>query len=414
MPDRQTRMTRGYVYYLDGAGGGGLISNWSGGLRDGLRAAGYNGAGEMFRWQTGLGVAADQVSSESYKRSKAAELARKIQEYRREQPKAPVTLVALSAGTAIAAFTLESLPPTCPVDAVILVGASISSDYELTKALQRVREHIYVFTSEKDSVLAHLVPMAGTADRRSGSVPAAGLRGFTHPPRKSPEMRKQYAKIVYVQWRPEFMEKGWRGGHTDVLSTAFVEYQIAPLITTNVARRPEAKPVAGAGLVPNPDYDRWSRFPEGSYAVLEGHQTIGNVRRPVRVTSTLDRKSAGQLVIERSYAMLDEDPAWPQRVQSFYEEELIKPSAHPQTHPNAKIVKQLNQNVTAADGTWDCSVSTVQARDDFAEWGRDIEATLHQNTSVPGGIVKASLRSHKGSKPFEFEGQLVEWKVAGQ
>jgi len=75
MPDRAERMTCGYVYYLDGAGGGGLISNWSGGLRQGMLAAGYNGAGEIFRWNTGMGVVADQDSSVDYKRGKATECA---------------------------------------------------------------------------------------------------------------------------------------------------------------------------------------------------------------------------------------------------------------------------------------------------------------------------------------------------
>ncbi len=109
-PDREVRMTRGYVYYLDGAGGGGALKNYSGGVRKGLVDAGYDGSGEMFRWQTDLGVGADQVASESYKRSKARKLAKQIQEYKQEHPNAPVTLMGLSAGTAIAVFALEKLP----------------------------------------------------------------------------------------------------------------------------------------------------------------------------------------------------------------------------------------------------------------------------------------------------------------
>ena len=75
MPDRAERMTRGYIYYLDGAGGGGAVSNWAGGVKQGLLDAGYNGAGEVFKWNTGLGVVPDQDSSVEYKRSKAAECA---------------------------------------------------------------------------------------------------------------------------------------------------------------------------------------------------------------------------------------------------------------------------------------------------------------------------------------------------
>jgi hypothetical protein len=69
----------GYVYYLDGAGGGSAIQNWSGGVRKGLLAAGYNVFGEMFGWETGLGPLVDQQAGVDYKRSKAKELARHIQ-----------------------------------------------------------------------------------------------------------------------------------------------------------------------------------------------------------------------------------------------------------------------------------------------------------------------------------------------
>ena len=109
MPDREVRMTRSYVYYLDGAGGGGLISNWGRGLRQGFLDAGYDGAGEMFRWETGWGVIADQDSSVEYKRGKAAECAEQIRQYKQKYPNAPVTLIGLSAGTAVVTFTLESM-----------------------------------------------------------------------------------------------------------------------------------------------------------------------------------------------------------------------------------------------------------------------------------------------------------------
>ncbi len=190
MPDREIRMTRSYLYYLDGAGGGRPLSNWSGGVRQGLLDAGYNGAGEMFSWNTGLGVVADQDASVEYKRQKAAELAQQIQQYTREHPGAPVTLMGLSAGTAVAVFTLETLPVNCPVNNVVLLGASISATHDLTQALQRVSNRMYVFTSEKDAVLAFLVPSAGTADREQG-VPSAGLYGFParrRPP--APSMRR--------------------------------------------------------------------------------------------------------------------------------------------------------------------------------------------------------------------------------
>src|SRR6185295_1732301 len=129
-----------------------------GGVRKGLVDAGYNGAGEIFRWNTGLVVIADQTASNEYKRKKADELANAIQEYKRAQPQAPVTLMGLSAGTAIVAYALEELPANVSVETVIMLSGSLSSEHDLTSALAHVRGKMYIFTSERDEVLNVLVP----------------------------------------------------------------------------------------------------------------------------------------------------------------------------------------------------------------------------------------------------------------
>jgi pimeloyl-ACP methyl ester carboxylesterase len=230
MPDREVRMTRAYIYYLDGAGGAGVIRNWSRGVRKGFLDAGYDGAGEVFPWQTHLGVAADQHADVRYKRSKAAELAAALQKRARAHPGVPVHLIGLSAGTAVLAFTLEALPEDFRVDSAILLGASLSADYDLTEALKRVREKMYVFTSEKDAVLSFLVPMAGTADRERGGAGPAGLRGFQVPANASAETRRQYSKLVQRRWTKAYERAGNYGGHTDAVNPRFVREHVAPLI----------------------------------------------------------------------------------------------------------------------------------------------------------------------------------------
>ena len=82
-------MKQGYLYYLDGAGGGTVKKNWSAGVRQGLLEAGYPGAGEMFSWETGLGLIADQDASVRYKRTKARKLAREIQRQAAGYPPLP-------------------------------------------------------------------------------------------------------------------------------------------------------------------------------------------------------------------------------------------------------------------------------------------------------------------------------------
>jgi hypothetical protein len=408
LPDRAERMTRGYVYYFDGAGGGGAVMNWAGGVKKGLLEAGYNGAGEIVKWNTGLGVVADQDSSVEYKKAKASECAQNIQQYAREHPGAPITLMALSAGTAVAVFTLEALPANCQVDSVILLGASISADYNLTRALQRVRNRMYVFTSENDAVLAFLVPMAGTADRKA-DAPSAGLRGFQIPAGASAETRTQYAKVAYIRWRPEFERAGDFGGHTDTVKAPFVQQYIAPLIMASSARRMPPEAVASRGKIRNPDYDRWATLPPGSWVTFEGYQLVGGVKQPLRLTAKLVSKHQDRLVVERTYAPLEAGQQEPSRVQHFLVEAEINPADHPLSSPSAKITDKPAEMLTIAGKSLTCRVKSVQAEGEFPEYGRGVSATLWQNDTLPGGMAKVWLKSKKGNEPFEFRGEVVKF-----
>lgn len=222
--------SHGDVYYLDGAGGGGVISNWGRGVRSGLASAGFNGDFVEPHWETGMGVFADQVASDAYKRQKAGEVAVMIRDAKAKFPDAPITLMGLSAGTAVAVFALEALPVDCQVDTVVLLGASIGNDYDLTRALQRVSGRLYVFTSENDAVLNFAVPMAGTADREAGDVPSAGLDGFVVPDGASMTTRRLYSRVTNIAWRTEFERDADFGGHTDTTHPQFVRDHIAPLV----------------------------------------------------------------------------------------------------------------------------------------------------------------------------------------
>ncbi len=225
-----TSSSHGDVYYLDGAGGGGLLSNWGRGVKAGLQMANFNGKFIEYPWETGMGVFADQVASDAYKRQKAGEVAAMIRKARDNYPDAPITLMGLSAGTAVAVFTLEALPPSCQVDNVVLLGASIGADYDLSNALRHVRGQLYVFTSESDAILNFAVPLAGTADREPGSEASAGLDGFVMPAGASLDTRRLYAKVMNIVWRTSFEKDGDWGGHTDTTQPRFVRDHIAPVI----------------------------------------------------------------------------------------------------------------------------------------------------------------------------------------
>jgi hypothetical protein len=232
--------SRGIVYYLDGAGGGGLVTNWGRSVKQGLREAKYPGTYIEYDWETGMGVIADQMSSDDYKRAKAAHVAQMIQQYKAQNPAAPVSVMGLSAGTAVAVFVLEKLPPRLQVDSAVLLSGSIASDYDMTKALRHVKGNLYITTSSRDEILSIAVPMFGTADRQAGDVSVVGIDGCTLPPGASAETTALYQKIKYLPWKPQYGTDGDFGGHTDTTVPPFIRDYIAPLIMAKAQQ-------AGAG-----------------------------------------------------------------------------------------------------------------------------------------------------------------------
>lgn len=230
MVDRAARMKRGYIYYLDGAGGGTARKNFAGGIKDGLLAAEYTGAGEMFSWETDKGLLKDQKASVAYKRSKARELATEIEKHMAEYPGNPVSILAWSAGCAQAVFALEELPETSPIERVVLLGASISGDYDLTEALKRIRDQVYIFTSTKDEMIGFMMKFTGTADRKFHD-PGAGIHGFILPEDANEETRRLYAeKITTIPWTKEFKKSGDKGRHYDNVRMEFIRDRVAPIL----------------------------------------------------------------------------------------------------------------------------------------------------------------------------------------
>ncbi len=406
-PDRAARMECGYVYYLDGAGGGG-ITNWSGGVREGLRKAGYSGAGEMFNWETGLGVLADQTASNSYKRGKASELANEIVAYQKEHPGAPVTLMGLSAGTAVAVFTLEALPRDTNVENVILLSGSLSATYDLTRALNRVNGRMYVTTSRRDMVLTGLVPTAGTADRGSGTTATIGVEGPQLPHAASAETRRLYGdRLVVVPWKPEFSRYGNAGGHTDTVAAAFVQRYVAPLVETAEPIPALAASTAPEGHVENPDYRRWAKFPVGSWIVFDGQQSGADGTRPFRVKTTLIKKTADVLVLRREQV----EGAGLKSVfdQTIYESAAIAPEDHPSTHPARRVEQRPAIVVSVGSRELNCSVQTIETPADFSDWGSHPQATVHTSEQVPGGIAQIDIKTRFDGKPMTLTARLVDF-----
>ncbi len=213
----------GLTIYVGGAGPIGHVGSLD--IPLGLQDAGYDGYVKVFAWQ-GLTHAGDQMNL-SKNREKASELAAEIRDYARQHPGKKINIIALSAGTGIAAFALEFLPERIQVQNVVFLGCSLSTHYDLTRALRRVRGGLYCVYSPTDGILKDVVWYTGTVDRSKGSAGIAGLEGFGRPSTTASDMARQYAKVHNIAYRSEFAGAGYRGGHIDCTSREFVANYLA-------------------------------------------------------------------------------------------------------------------------------------------------------------------------------------------
>lgn len=208
----------GKIYYLDGAG------NWGFGVTDvpaGLQAAGYPGDVEVYVWTTSFSPAIDQVNIVANK-LRAAGLTGKIKDYLTRYPSNKVNMIALSAGTGIAVWAVEGLPDGMMIENMVLLGSSLSYNYDMRQALRHVRGKVYVFHSGHDEVLTSAVRALGTVDRTNED--SAGLVGLRPPGGGG-------GKVVNNGWSAKYTRYGWTGAHTDATSQAFIQAVVAPLVT---------------------------------------------------------------------------------------------------------------------------------------------------------------------------------------
>ena len=214
----------GKTFYLDGAG------NWGIGTRNfkqGLREAGFRGDIELFAWTSSFNPLVDQLNVAGAKR-RAASLARRIEKYHQAYPDNEIHVVAMSAGTGVAAWAVEQLNDDTRVSDMVLLSSSLSHDYNVAQALTNIEGKVYVYHSPRDAVL-EAVKLIGTIDGKRG-VPAAGAVGLSPPDGLED-------RVVNIPWSKRWRVYGWHGGHSDSTSRPFVRYEVARHILDS--RRPE-------------------------------------------------------------------------------------------------------------------------------------------------------------------------------
>jgi pimeloyl-ACP methyl ester carboxylesterase len=224
------RYERGLVVCLGGAGGMMMECDR---VREGLASGGVDRAIEIFEWSRG-GVIADQADVAENRR-RAGQLARRIEAYLQEFRGRPVHLVGVSAGTGLVVWALEELDGDDKVTGAVLISSSLDTKYDLTRALDRVTDHLYSFSSVADTVLSLGVTWTGTVDRNGGL--AAGLFGFSMPDNAPEHSREVYKdKLAQIGWWPGDMILGHLGDHLGATSPLFVRARISPMI---LGRKPE-------------------------------------------------------------------------------------------------------------------------------------------------------------------------------
>ena len=220
----------GRTYFVGGAGSVGNVVGTVDVPR-GLRNAKYRGSIEVFGWQSVVGGTLRDMLDRSRNEGEGRRLAQRIQAYLRQYPERRINIIALSAGTGIATWALEALPPNVHVGTVVYLGSAMSRDYDLSGAIARIDGHLYCFYSPDDPLLKYGLALTGPVDRESGAVGAAGLYGFKLPPGAGESVQAVYARRLRNRpYQSRYREYGYYGLHADSTAPAFITAVIAPLL----------------------------------------------------------------------------------------------------------------------------------------------------------------------------------------
>ena len=195
-------------------------------LVNGMKDAGFAGPTEIYDW-TGDNKGIPALVNRQRNDREAQKIADKIVARRKEDPRGQILLTGHSGGTGLAVFALEKLPKGVMVDGLLLLSPALSPTYDLSGALAHVRGKAYVFSSSMDVfVLGVGTTLFGTIDGKKGE--SAGRNGFTPP--AMPADAEQYQKLVNCPYDRSWLRFGNIGDHVSVMSRAFAEQVLAPMV----------------------------------------------------------------------------------------------------------------------------------------------------------------------------------------
>ena len=240
-------------------------------------------------WTLGPGLALVSQVWERRAHDQAGELAISIHAYKIRHPGKPVVLVGHSGGCAVIVFALEALPAGVNVDSIIMLGPSISPDYNLANALRHVDGTAYSYYSHRDvGILGVATWVFGTVDRQHTA--SAGKESF-NTPAASREIYE--SKLRQIPWVAEMERSGNSGGHIGWANQTFVRDYIAPKVLDEMSSHARRIAPKRAGVATQPEYIALPVQPVGTGPDTATARKPAPVGGPVRA-DTVKRSPASQ------------------------------------------------------------------------------------------------------------------------
>ncbi len=172
----EDRLNNGLVIILPGIEGHSRLNE---NIRGGLVAGGVYRAMPIHPWGRPVPLVGPLITQVDFLGNRLAGIgiAKIVTDYQDKYPDRPVYIVGHSGGGGVAVFAAEAMPEGRQIDGLVLLSASISSAYDLKKALSHCRNGIVNFYNKGDAGLLGVgTIVVGTVDGTHG--PSAGLIGF--------------------------------------------------------------------------------------------------------------------------------------------------------------------------------------------------------------------------------------------
>ncbi len=222
----EDRLEGGLVIILPGIEGESELNR---NIRRGLVSAGVYRAMPIHSWGRPVPLAGMLLNQIDFigNRIAGASIAKMIVDYKHKYAGRKVYVIGHSGGGGVAVFVAEGMPKGRQLDGLVLLSASISRSYDLTKALNRCRNGIVNFYNRDDTMLLGVgTILAGNVDGSRG--PSAGLSGFKKTAGDNAVKKFAYSKLYQIN------VTGSSGDpHTGTTRVSFVSANVAPWVLSS-------------------------------------------------------------------------------------------------------------------------------------------------------------------------------------